>query len=346
MKKFFKSNIKLIVGIVIGAIISGTGVYAATIVFDSDQVSYDNTNTNLQINNADVDNVQDAIDAIYNKVTAQLNTCNTNLTTCQSSLSSGTCPSGFVKTITNQTTGTYTCALPPAAEMIETLLTETNAAGNKIYTGSDPDNYVWFNDEQWRIIGVYDDKLKIVKATPSTSSQAYKSAGTSNVWSTSDMKSYLYNTYWTNSLSALAQNMVEENAIWNVGACGYNIAAQAAYNCASATTWTGKIGLIANYEYMYAAENDGTCWTTSGYSYHAKCYQKDWLHSTVSNGWTISPNSDYSNGALYLNAGGDILSLNIKSEESASPVVYLKSTVVIIGGNGKVGESNSYKLGI
>ena len=66
--KFIKKNIKLIVGIILGTVLSGFTVYAATIVFDSDQVSYDNTNTNLQINNADVDNVQDAIDAIYQKL--------------------------------------------------------------------------------------------------------------------------------------------------------------------------------------------------------------------------------------------------------------------------------------
>ena len=68
MKHFFKNNIKLIVAFILGLIISGGGVYATTILFNSNQVGYDNSNTNLQINNADVDNVQDAIDAIYQKL--------------------------------------------------------------------------------------------------------------------------------------------------------------------------------------------------------------------------------------------------------------------------------------
>lgn len=68
MKKFVKNNHKLLIGIIIGVIISGTGVYAATILFASGDVGFDNTNTNLTLNGNPVDNVQDAIDAIYQKL--------------------------------------------------------------------------------------------------------------------------------------------------------------------------------------------------------------------------------------------------------------------------------------
>ena len=160
---------------------------------------------------------------------------------------------------------------------------------------------------------------------------------------------YLYNTYWP-TLSATAQNMIEQNATWNVGACGYDIAAQAAYTCASGTTWTGKIGLIASYEYLYAAENDGTCWTTSGYDYDGGCYQKDWLFSTVTNSGSsnarpLSPSSDSSYHALYVNYIGYVSTSYVDIGYAASPVVFLKSTITITGGNGKSGEANSYKLG-
>ena len=238
-----------------------------------------------------------------------------------------------------------------AAETIGALLTETNAAGNKIYTGSDPDNYVWFNNEQWRIIGIYGDNLKIIKATPSTTSQKWQNSDSDgNTWSGSLMQStYLYNTYW-GTLSATAQGMIEQSATWNVGACEYSIAAQAAYTCASGTTWTGKIGLIASYEYLYAAENDGTCWTTSGYYYDGGCHQKDWLYSTItnsgsSNAWIISPYSDYSSGTLTVMNYGHVHYNPVRGGYAASPVVYLKPEVTITGGNGQIGETNSYKLG-
>ena len=165
----------------------------------------------------------------------------------------------------------------------------------------------------------------------------------------------MYNTYWTNSLSATAQGMIEQNATWNVGACGYDIAAQAAYTCASSTTWTGKIGLIASYEYLYAAENDGTCWSQSGYSYDGyggltDCKAKDWLYSTVTNSgsshaWTLSPTSGKSSDALYVVSDGYVSSSDVGGGNAASPVVFLKSTITITGGNGQSGETNSYKLG-
>ena len=51
--------------------LSGVIVYAATTyLYASGDVSYDNTNTGLQLNNADVTNVQDAIDALYAKASA------------------------------------------------------------------------------------------------------------------------------------------------------------------------------------------------------------------------------------------------------------------------------------
>ena len=87
MKNFIKNNIKLVIGIIIGAIISGTSVYGATLLFNSNQVGFDNTTAELTLNSQPVDNVQDAIDSIFTKVNTQLNTCNTNYSTCSSSLS-------------------------------------------------------------------------------------------------------------------------------------------------------------------------------------------------------------------------------------------------------------------
>ena len=54
-------NYKLIVGIIIGAILTGTTVYAATII-SSINVGYSNENSKLV-----ADNVQDAIDEVYDK---------------------------------------------------------------------------------------------------------------------------------------------------------------------------------------------------------------------------------------------------------------------------------------
>lgn len=67
--KLLKKNKKLLLGIIIGLILSGTGVYAATILFQGNQVGFDNTNANLTKTNGDpVETVQEALEAIYRKV--------------------------------------------------------------------------------------------------------------------------------------------------------------------------------------------------------------------------------------------------------------------------------------
>ena len=105
--KFIKSNFRVIIAFIIGIIVSGTGVYAATIIFNSNEVSFDNTNANLTLNNVAVNNVQDVIDAIYTKTNGlqtQLTTCTGNLTTAQSNYS--TCSTN----LTNKTNQYNTCS--------------------------------------------------------------------------------------------------------------------------------------------------------------------------------------------------------------------------------------------
>ena len=65
MKKV-KSNLKVVFAFILGVIAAHTTVYAATILFDSVNVGYDNTNTGLQDSNGnDVEDVQTAIDELY-----------------------------------------------------------------------------------------------------------------------------------------------------------------------------------------------------------------------------------------------------------------------------------------
>ena len=62
VKKFLIGNVKTVVAFIIGIVISGTSVYAATILFNSNQVGYDNTTSGMTSTN-----VQDALDELYTK---------------------------------------------------------------------------------------------------------------------------------------------------------------------------------------------------------------------------------------------------------------------------------------
>ena len=66
--KFIKKNVKLLIGLIIGFVISGGSVYAATILYQSSNVGFNNTSAQLTKNGVAVDNVQDAIEALSTKI--------------------------------------------------------------------------------------------------------------------------------------------------------------------------------------------------------------------------------------------------------------------------------------
>ena len=73
VKNILKNNFKLVLGMIIGIVLASTTVYAATILFASDSVSYSNTNSGLTSTN-----VQGALDELYTKA----NTCKYSASNC------------------------------------------------------------------------------------------------------------------------------------------------------------------------------------------------------------------------------------------------------------------------
>ena len=99
MKTFFKQNIKFILGIFLGLIISGVGVYALTVT--AGQVAYDNTTSGLTSTN-----VKDAIDELYDKAENAGPSCAVklgdyiSLTPTKTSFTIKTSPTGYTSTQT------------------------------------------------------------------------------------------------------------------------------------------------------------------------------------------------------------------------------------------------------
>ena len=254
-------------------------------------------------------------------------------------------PSATITITCNQGVAPTTAAavLGASSDLVE-------VAGAKRYTGAAANNYVSFNDgELWRIIGIYDGKLKIVKATALTDltmeQRRYNNnSSDGNAWEGSDLQEYLTNTYYP-TLSATARGMIEENATWLVGAGAYGATAEALYTGASATTYQGEIGLIAAYEYLYAA-GDSSCYTkTSGSSQEfvtAGCQNNDWLKPSWGE-WTLSPDSDSSDVVLLVDSNGYVYNIYVGNAYGVRPAVYLQSSVKIMSGQGT--EQQPYVLG-
>ena len=164
-------------------------------------------------------------------------------------ITNGTKENAEVKEITKPTYGMK------AVEYITNLL-EYDGEGLKIdntsdqnirYYGSDPNNYVSFNNELWRIIGVFGDNVKLVRneklgdlSWDSSESNINEGRGV-NEWSQSDLKNYLNKMYYggdttltcyngqnnqtatcpTNTLDNNAKTLID-NHTWNIGAPNYD----------------------------------------------------------------------------------------------------------------------------
>ena len=232
--------------------------------------------------------------------------------------------------------------------------------GNIRYYGADPNNYVKFNNELWRIIGVFKDiddgtgkKETRVKIARSESIGNYAwDSNNKNEWPTATLNTYLNGTY-LNSLSSEAQAMVG-NAKWNLG--GWNtsrIYANQFYEYERGTTvysgksteWTGKIALMYPSDYMYAG--DLSKCSKDGYNWDAdqtNCRDTSWLRNTSVEQWTITPLSYGSYDVfLVINSGFVSYNFSVSFSYASRPVLFLTSTVQITGGEGT--QSNPYILG-
>ena len=126
---------------------------------------------------------------------------------------------------------------------IENGLKKDNTEDENIrYYGSNPNNYVSFNNELWRIIGVFENNVKLVRSEKlgnlswdSSESSVNNGRGV-NEWSQSDLKNYLNTMYYggaevtcyggrnnttatcpTNKLDEISKSLID-NHTWNTGA--------------------------------------------------------------------------------------------------------------------------------
>ena len=225
------------------------------------------------------------------------------------------------------------------------------------YEGLDPNNYVLFNNETWRIIGVFDDYthgiagenlVKIIRAD-SIGSNAWDS-DTINDWNTSSLKAYLNGDYY-NSLNQASQSLIEE-VTWKLGGyADYNTTTSSlAYTAERGTTvysgrpkvGTGYIGLMYASDYGYAVLNTSCSRDTILYSYNSDgCYNQNWLY-LGSHQWTITPLSSYSDYVWSVTCFGNVYDYGASDGLGVRPSLYLKSNTTIISGDGSL--DNPYVL--
>ena len=275
--------------------------------------------------------------------------------------------------------GTVTCDVSFNSS-VSNLTTQVNNKATrdengKRYQGKNPDNYIWFNDELWRIIGNIPvclesgctstkDRVKIIR---NDSIGAIKFDESSSTWmgsniqnllntcylgKTSSCDSYCY-TYSTSSkgtcdyssdgidVTDFYGKMVEDVYL-NVGAGDSTDKTAANYytqEIATHATTASKVGLMYASDWGYAIEGYTGVLESSGSPQSSS--DKNWLFSNAIE-WTMSAYSSL--WPLSIHYAGHLSDFEALRGFSIRPVLYLKSNVYVVSGTGT--KVDPYRIGM
>ena len=210
-----------------------------------------------------------------------------------------------------------------------------------VYKGTDPNNYIEFNDELWRIVAKEANGTYKIVRNEVLSAQAW-STNSSNNWANASLNTYLKGEYY-DELTSEAKGYIQTTK-WPVGPVTMNNDDMAAQiESEKGSTVEGDIGLLTHSDYLRANTNKSQCGTDKlNFSNYRTCRETDWLYTSSSTWWTISPNAALSNSVWQVTTSGDINVYTVTNTRGVRPSVYLKSSITLSGEGTK---SNPYKIG-
>ena len=244
------------------------------------------------------------------------------------------------------------------------------------YRGASPKNYVIFNNETWRIIGIFptddgtgkiENRIKIIK-DQSIGEYKWDTSGSSN-WARPATLNTELNTTYLNSLDSTSKSMIGNTKYYLGSYKGWvsgqgltqtsvqmysyerkiqNTTSNEFYNGTNPNSWVGKLGLMYASDYGYASgncENKKLYDTNSSSNDIRACNGTNWLYNIKAIEWLLPQNASLSGGAFCVKADGRVDTLDIsKFQFVVRPVLYLISSAKITGGNGT--SSSPYTLGL
>ena len=268
--------------------------------------------------------------------------------------------------------------------------TEDLDGGNIRYYGTNPNNYMYFNCktypdtncELWRIIGVFDGRLKIMRnesigklAFDQDKNDDSSKTTYDNDWSTATLQKLLNGSYYTGSGTIIyysnnygmdsttlnmnnigLKNDITRNMIavlpWNLG--GWN--SMSLYSnqiyvyergtkvyTGRPTIWSGKIGLIYASDYGYSNDLSKCSQTLVNYS-DTTCKGNTWLLYKQSI-LSLTHDSGSNRGVWNAVYNGSFVGGSLAIDAHyILPTLYLNSDISIESGAGS--SSNPYKLSV
>ena len=202
--------------------------------------------------------------------------------------------------------------------------------GRYVYKGANPNNYITFNNEMWRILSIEaDGRIKIVR-DELLSSRAFDST-ISNQWDRpSDIKTYLNGEY-LESITVNKEKIV--SSTWSIGAVTWNnndLAGQIASENVTQSQ-TASVGLITASEYLRANPNKELCGNFSlNNDNYSTCQTTNWLFKN-NYYWTISPYSGNSYLVFYVYRNGGVRHSTANGTNAVLPAITLSSDISLSG---------------
>ena len=239
------------------------------------------------------------------------------------------------------------------------------------YRGASPKNYVNFNNETWRIIGIFptddgtgkiENRIKIVR-NENIGNKRWDTTGLNN-WARPATLNTELNTTYLNSLTREAQSMIGDAKYYLGGITptsnnGYtdtplqfysyerktkNTTSNEFYYGTYPNSWVGKLSLMYVSDYGYASSN---CENKRIYGDNdiRGCNNTNWLYNIKIDEWLL-PQYAGSNGYTFLVGSAGLIDHRIVGtfEGGVRPVLYLTSSVQITGGNGT--STDPYVIGM
>lgn len=230
----------------------------------------------------------------------------------------------------------------------EPLLSDNTSTGIR-YIGEDPNNYALFNNELWRIIGVFDENTHKISGKKLVKLIRVGSIGVLKGQAFSDMKPILQAFYEKQDISQ-GVRYEEDGYVWYESICdtcdysytGLNAAAKIMVENASWYLSSSPSG--SNASTWYSAERS----STSTKAYVGLAYASDAFYtvdSTTNKGWLHIANHLMSNSSYGLfNNGLSVSNVGSSFYTEVYPALYLSDSVYTYAGTGEI--NNPYILEI
>ena len=269
----------------------------------------------------------------YNDVTSQPSQDELNIN-FNITLEYSQAPNGYVPPVTTITSDDLKAL---AVTEGDGLYADEYESGRYIYKGVNPNNYITFNNETWRILSIDGDgKIKIVK-DDLLPDRIWDSTGLNNWDRPSDIKTYLNGEY-LESITVNKEKIVPST--WCIGAVTWDnndLAGQIAGENGTQSQ-EASVGLITVSEYLRANTNKELCGNFSLINdNYITCQTTNWLFKNDFY-WTISPRAGHSYFVFRVNDGGDVGNNYAYNTYAVRPAITLTSDINL-SGSGTAGDS-------